>query len=223
MENLKNYKNYFIPAIIFLVILFTGLVFLSPNLIKVIQIQKRINSERSILAQLTGKLSQLQAIDENGLTSKTEVLLKIIPPEKDVSVILSSLKNLSSISNLNLKGVQLDPGDLANDNQMLISLKLEGPVEGLKQFLEKIKLASPLMRPKSITTSYQESGNEMDLVLETFFLAFPQTLGAVDSPLPEISPDEEKVYQKASSFELPSSEVDNSLIQPSGKENPFSF
>ena len=223
MENLKAYKYYFLPAIIFLAILFTGLVFLRPNMVKVVQIQQRIAGERNILVQLTGKLSQLEALDESNLISKTEMLLKIVPPEKDVPAILASLKNLSSISNLDLKSVQLDPGDLTTDYPILVSLKLEGEAEGLKKFLEKIELISPLMRPKTITTIYQEGNvSEMSLVLETFFLQFPETLGEIDSPLPEISSEEEKAYQRVSSFEVYSSEIETSIL-PSGKENPFSF
>lgn len=224
MENLKDYKYYLLPVIIFLAIFFTSLVFLKPNMVNVARIQKRIAGERKSLAQLTGKLSQLEAFDESSLISKTEVLLKIVPPEKDAPAILASLKNLSSISNLDIGSIQLDPGDLTTDYPILVSLKLEGEIEGLKKFLEKIESVSPLMRPKTITTIYQEGSLiEVNLVLETFFLQFPQTLGEVDSPLPEISSQEERAYQRAALFELSSSGFDTSSTQPSGKENPFSF
>jgi len=216
VEDFAKYKALFLPVIFITGILFSGLFFLRPKIFEIFEIQKKIVKERKTLADLTKKATTLEGLDEAELTEKTEVLLKALPPEKNVANILLAFKVLGSQAGISLQEVQIDSEDT-------IFLKIQGPLENIISFMEKIETSYPLMRIEEVAVSSKEEGpTQAAIKVKFFFLSLPQTLGPVEVPLSLITPQEEKIYQEISKF-TPVLTEENLPPVGGGKENPFAF
>ncbi|MGB9706995.1 MAG: hypothetical protein ACPLXP_02920, partial [Microgenomates group bacterium] len=139
-----------------------------------------------------------------------------LPPEKDVANILLTLKLLSTQQGITLQRVQIDPGET-------LSLKIEGSPEKITGFMEKIETVLPLMKLEETSISFKEEGLlEATVKVKVSFLPLPKELGAMESPLPLITSQEEKIYQEVANFNSVLTEESLPPVQ-SGKENPFAF
>lgn len=227
LENLIKYKTFLLISLIWLVVFFSFLGFLRPKIANVFQLQKKISQDKKKLTLLTQKLAMLEGLDEGEILTKSQLSLKALPPEKDIAAILFVLKTLSFQTEVTLRQIGLEPGELSSSKKELsfltLSLKASGEEERIRTFLEKIELALPLMRIEKISITPKESFLvEADIGLNVFFFPVSEVLGSVETPLPIISPREEQVYQELAKFnsylieEIPSSTA-------VGRENPFSF
>ncbi len=216
VEDFAKYKAFFLPVILIIGILFASLFFLRPKIFEIFELQKKVTKERKTLAELTKKAATLEGLDEVELTEKTEVLLKVLPPEKDVANILLTFKVLGSQAGISLQEVQIDSEDT-------ISLKIQGQMEKAISFMEKIETSYPLMRLEEATiSSKEENQTQATIKVKFFFLPLPKTLGSVDSPVSLVTPQEEKIYQEISKF-TPVLIEENLPPVGGGKENPFAF
>ena len=197
--------------------LFSFLFFLKPKISEIFDLRKKINQEKNTLANLTQKVAALNGLDEFELEKKTEVLLKALPPEKDVVILLLTLRVLSSQEEVTLRGIQIDPKE-----DSVTSLKIEGEQGKIINFLGKIETSYPLMKLEDVVLSFSKNEKliEGKIALQTFFQPLPKTLGSIESPLLPITPEEEKSYEKVSKFNQVLIEKDLEPVQ-TGKENPF--
>jgi len=212
-----KYKNVLLLLILAAGFIFSFFFFLKPKILEIFDFRKKINQEKNTLAALTQKVAALNGLDELELERKTEVLLKALPPEKDIVTLLLTFKVLSSQEGVTLKGVKIDP-----DENAATSLEIEGEQEKIMNFLEKIKTSYPLMKPEDVALSYHKNENliEGKIVFRTFSQPLPKSLGSIESPLLPITPEEEKSYEEISKFNSVVIEKDLEPVQ-TGKENPF--
>lgn len=222
----RKHKLALRPTFIFLAILFISLYFLKPKILEIFEFRQKVTHERKVLAELTKKVASLESLDKTELSQKTGIVLRLLPPEKDVPTFLLSLKALSSQTGVNIKEIKVDPGKLAILKEgipvLTFTIKTEGELDNTKEFLRKIEATVPLIRIESVSFSSEKGVlNEAVLTLDGFFLPLPKTIGAPESPLPLISSQEEEAYQKLSGFSPPFTEEGVSV--QSGKENPFSL
>jgi Tfp pilus assembly protein PilO len=170
-----------------------------------------------VLGTLTQKAATLTGLDEFELERKTEVLLRILPPEKDVANLLSTFKFLSLKEGVTIKDIKIDP-----QQESPTMLNIEGEKEKIMDFLRGIVTTCPLMKLESVTFSFPKSGSliEAKIVVQNFFQQLPESLGRVESPLLPITPEEEKSYEEVSNFNPVLIEKELEPVQ-TGKENPF--
>ncbi len=158
----------------------------------------------------------------------------VLPPEKDVFLILSTIKGLSLQSGIELKSFDFIPGEIStpstnsgslssNVSHLPLRANFSGSWGAIKAFLNKVESVSPLMQIEKVSLSRNEENfYEANLIINTFFLNIPSTLGSIETPLPIISIEEEKIYEQLSKYEF--REQTEILPEiPTGKENPFSF
>jgi len=222
---IKKYKNFLIQIFLVGLIIFSGWFFLRPKIADIFQMRKKLNKERERLAKLTQKETFLESLDEYELTTKTRLLLKILPAEKDVILPWTTLRHLASQFNLRIKSIQVDLGDESRGklSTIVFSLKVKGDKENIKKFIEKIKVTYPLMKIEELSVSLKtESELETALKIKTFFLPLPTEIGKIEEPLSLITPAEEKAYREVSIFSSPLKEEVIPAF-PSGKENPFAL
>jgi len=225
-KDISKYKNFLFQIFLIGIIVFTGVNFFRPKLREVFQLRKKINEEKEVLAKLTQKEAFLENLDEQELTTKAQFLLKVLPPEKDVTIPLATLKSLVSQFNLQLQKIQIDLGGKTTSGLSSVgfSLEVEGEKEKIIDFIEKVKTTYPLMRMEGVNFSYgDEDLLNIKLKIETFFLEMPKEIGKLESPLPLINSEEEKIYKEVSQFSSPLSEEAINTIYPTGKENPFAI
>ena len=223
-----------IPLAIILAVVLVAVIFLGPRLSGIITGQEEISSQKAKLAKLTAKAAFLESLQASELQTKTENSLAFLPAEKDLPRVLSVVRNLAGDNGLELQGVRVGAGDIStgsaavktNKNE-LESLELKvilvGSWDQLQGFLFQIEEASPLMRVAKSDMSFLPPLVEATLLIDSFSLPLPITLGASETPLAAISPQEEEVYRQLVKVIPQNQESLPSITSPSGRENPFVF
>jgi len=230
--DLNKYKPFILPLVILCLVVFSGLFLLKPKINQILDVRRNLSSQKTKLAQLTTKVAALQGLDEVELEERTKVLLGVLPSQKDLPGALVTIKSITSVAGLELRGIQVEPGEISTESAQteptkkynLPFLEFKITVGGNRtqfgDFLTKLVLTAPLMQVTTAEITQADGGAiEADLKLDAFFLPLPSTLGAVEKPLASITPQEEGIYQQLSRI----SPVQTETISPiqSGKENPF--
>jgi len=85
--------------------------------------------------------------------------------------------------------------------------------------MDKIKTSLPILTVKGLTVDNIQQ--QTDLNIQTYYLNFPQTIGAVDTPVQKLTKDEEDSLKKLASYTA-ISELNIGSETGGGKINPFS-
>lgn len=233
-EQLEKHKKLLWSVFLFLVVMVIGLVFLKPKITDIFQLRQQIAKDKNTLAQLTQKIDALEGLDNKELETKAEKTLKALPSEKNVAGLLATLKILGQETEVELKSIQVSPGELStrsaqiSGNQSglpLLGFKLtaSGNQKNIRNFFDRLETILPLMRISTINLAQSEGELvEAKLELDSFYLLLPFELGPIEVPLATITQQEEKAYQELTRFKIVEKMEDLPLI-PSGKENPFTF
>lgn len=236
MEKRKfSFLNYFFPLAVILTIFLVSFFVLKPRVFEVIKTQGKLKEQKKLLSQLTTKVASLEGLDEAGLITRSDWLLKILPVEKNIDTFLVDFKNLSSQSGVRLTEVSASPGEMATASGQSKSkedlpsesygIVIEASLDQLKAFIQNVEKSAPLLRVDEVSFSQQQGGvQSATLKLLSYYLPLPEKLGELESPLIEITAEENQTFQKLSSFEaLPRAEGQEELIPFTGRNNPFVF
>lgn len=195
--------------------------------------QKTLSSEKEILAEATQKLAALEGLNEYELSAKAERILAVLPTEKDPARLIMTIRYLADLTGVKLEGINVKPGEISAGSSQakgkeqavpLLTFQVDagGSQEAIGEFLDKIQSTAPLMRIEKATISSKGADFLAKLELETFYLPLPPILGSVEKPLPEISPEEDEIYESLAKLEVISTEISFTPVA-TGKENPFTF
>lgn len=226
-------RSLLIPGLIVIFVFASGFFLIQPRIREIFSIQKNLKKEEKRLAQLTAKTAALEGLDQVELSEKAEITAKSLPSEKDLPLLLSVLKNLAAKNNLELRSLEVDPGEIATASakekeEKLPFLSFEivvgGQMSDFKEFLTQVAQAIPLMRTENINLEVEEMGGSLkaDLFLGSPYLFPPATLGLPEKPLAQITSEEEEVYHELSQFDFSLVEEELPSV-PAGKENLFAF
>lgn len=229
----EKVRPLFTPGLIVMLILVSSFLLIRPKIKEIISARKNLKKEEKRLAQITAKVAALEGLDQTELSEKADITAKALPSEKDLPLLLYSLKSLSAKNNIELQSIQVDPGELATvsaeekkDRLDFLSFKIivVGQMTNFKEFLTQLVKTAPLMRGESVNLVTEETGevSQADISLEAPFLLPPVTLGVPETPITQITPGEEKTYQKLARLDFYLVEEELPSV-PAGKENPFAF
>lgn len=214
---MKRYRFVLLPLAACLIIVVTTIVFASPKLKTIAEIKQRLPEEKEKLSRLTKKAAQLESLDERELEKKVTMSEKALPSKKTVSGILSVFSSLAEETDVFFVDFEVSPGKFlpGEFEVVLFEATFKGPREEVKTLLEKMRQVLPVVK----VVGFEIKGEEATLSVESYFSPLPESLGKIDTPLPEISQKEEKIYQKIAQFKIIEKELPS---VPGGKENPFS-
>lgn len=214
---MKKYRFILLPLVCCLVIVLTTVLFALPKLRATVDSREKLKKEREKLSRLTGKTTFLEGLDEYELEKKVITVEKGLPSKKTLAEILVALSSLSSESDLSFVGFSMVPGDLLPEEfeALIFQATFEGPRDNLESFLGRVNQVLPIM--KVIGFDIQEE--KATVKIESYSSPLPKSLGKIDAPLPQITKEEEKIYQKIAQFESFEKKLPSI---PTGKENLFS-
>jgi len=209
-------KGILLFLITFLVITVVTVLWLIPKVKDVFEMRRKIAEQKIKLSKLTEKLALLEGIDEYELEKKVEFLLAAVPEENDVFKIILVIKTLAFDNSLSLKDLKIS---LSGE----FSFKVIGEVNKVMNFIKDIERVVPILTLDSLAFSNEgPQAVEVFMKGKNFYLAVPKEIGSIESPLPLLTSEEEKIYQYVSNFK----NIDRGgLFTPmqSGKENPFNL
>lgn len=221
-----NYRFYIFPAVAALSCLILVALVIYPQSIKLSDNQ-RIRAEVSKrLSLLEVKAASLESYEEEDLKNKVQYTLNSYPTEEDFANVVGILQNLTAQAGFNIVSLGLGQksGKDAKIKSYSVKLDLVGPVRFFPVLLNNIESSSRLMRVSSIESSIGRDAAlaSMTLNVEVLYSGAPTGFGSVDSPLPELSGEDEEVLGTlVASVGLVPEEEATASATPKGKSNPF--
>lgn len=225
----SNYKLYIFPISVALSSVFLILFVIYPQAMKLIINQKNISDLIVKAKFLENKVSALESYDEKDLSQKVNLVLAVVPTEKDFGNTLGLLQEISAKSGFSIVSIVLSNAvnKAGNAESYEVKLEVTGTKTLFQTLLNNLENASRLIKVNSIDISSNQASQTVNvsLSIRVFYSQLPPNFGTEDSPLPQINQkDEELLATLARASEAgPSS----SIVQPStpssprGKLNPF--
>ncbi|MBA7495518.1 hypothetical protein ES702_06105 [subsurface metagenome] len=215
-DYLESLKIYLFPFVSFLVILVLFNSIVKIKIVKIFKIRSEIKNQREKLSRLIEKHTALAALDETALKEQFLLANEAIPSKRDVAGLLAQVERIALETGLLIDGVSLKGGGIAtqsaekqekipqkkSENKFQSKVTIKGEMERIRDFLEKllksrriievtrVQLSAPLTQvatPSAMTTI---------VTIDVFFKLLPETMGAADSPLPQITQTEKEVYEE---------------------------
>lgn len=222
-----EYKLYIFPIAVALSSLFLIVFAIYPQTIKLLENQNAASSFISKSQFLETKAAALESFDGTDLSKKVGFVLTTFPTDKDYGNILGLMQQLTAQSGFSILSISLSNSSNKNNqvNSYTIRLQVKGSKALLQTLLSNLESSSRLLKISSIDVSSNQASQVLDaaLVVEALYSGLPQNFGSSDSPLPQISQqDEDLLATLARINEAGSSSiVAQTSVSPRGKSNPF--
>jgi len=234
----KKSKSFLFPGLILVLVILVSLFWLRPKVATIIKANRELTTSKKTLAELTQKVTILGGLSQPELSEKVDLVLKVLPSEKDVPRNLFVLKRLALDSELMVNELSIpEVGEIASSSaetkktkdeilpSLSVKLTLVGSREKIINFIQQVEVTAPLMRVSSLAISQKGEGlDEAMIDIRTYFLPFPKTIGKLEQPIVPVTSQEEKVFNDLASFKLlETNESTFSATLPVGKTDLFSY
>lgn len=221
----NKYRLYIFPAVVVLSSLFLIIFAIYPQTAKLISNQKVRGELEEKSNFLEVKAQTLSGFDESDLSKKVEYALYSYPQEKDFGNVIGLLQSAGAKSNFLVNTINLEGGvsKTAGSGSYNVRIEVTGPKSLLPALLTNIESSVRLMKVTSLDISVKNN-QSIDVIVgvEVLFSPVPQSFGSIDSPLPELSgQDEDLLTTLASSLPSTVSLGEEAATTPRGKVNPF--
>lgn len=224
-----NNKFALWPIISVVAIILMMVFIIVPQALSYPKISQQITEKQAKIQVLNDKSQKLENLDLNKLEQDLKVVLTVLPVSEDVPSALSVIQNMMSKVGLNLESSSYAAPQRASSGQNTSTIRLiaVGPVTSVKDFLDNLDNAPRLFQLESINLAFhkEDSGVDVEMPLSVFSSPQPQSIGTVDSPLPELSDKEKELvmkFQKSiEDMASSGSAAINSDAVPLGKADPF--
>lgn len=225
----KRYRLFIFPAVVALSCLILIVFVMIPQISKIIEGTRKESEIRVKHKFLATKAEALEGYDEADLARKVSYLLASLPAEKDFVNIIGQLQRISSENGFSIAALSLGVGtggQSPKEQSYGVKMDALGPKSLLNRLLNSIEGSPRLIRINDMEISAGKAGDfvNVSLTIEVLFSPMPKDLGAVDSPLPEISEGEQALIQRlARTQTVPTTAVSTTPLSltPRGKPNPF--
>lgn len=226
---MKTQRNW-LPLIIVTIVFSFTLIVLKPAFANALNLRGKNKESKKKFSQLVDKIQKLEAIDNNEIERKVELVEEIYPSKKPALQLVAALQLLSQEENLAFGGIEIRPGKIGEsqeekEDKFEVSFSIEGSLESISVFINKLEKTAPLMNIEGLSLTFKdEEGKtdllQADLLVNVFFLSPPETIGAIDQPLAILNEEESESVNKLSSFRLlPRVQT----TAPVGRANPFTL
>lgn len=223
-----QYKLFIFPGVVTLcsAILIVFVIF--PQLMSYLDSRTAYQTIVSRKEVLDVKAQNLENIDEVEVKKNVDIVLNVLPAEKDYPKVIGMVREVTSKYLFTLVSLQFgsvpDPSK-QQTSAFLVNIEVTGSKTSLPLLLKELENTVPLSKVESIDMSSKpgESTINANITLNVFYSDIPKSLGSVDAPIPQISDEERSLISKYSSLvQADSAGVTPTVIlSPRGKPNPF--
>lgn len=218
-----EYKLYIFPAVVALSSLFLIIFAIYPQTIKIIDGQKFASDLANRSKFLETKVEALESVDEEGLARKVRFVLNALPADKDFANVLALLQQIITESGFSVTSITLGntSSKIGNSDSFEVRVEVKGAKVFLGGLLSNLENSPRLIRVKIIDISSNANQQSVDIALslEVLYSTLPKSFGTVDSPLPQLTPEDEGLIAALEKINIT---TPTSFAQsPRGKANPF--
>ena len=213
-----HYKTLIYPLVVGVASLILIIFVIVPQLQGFITGQDDLKLKQARLNTLEVKAKELESFNQEAYTEKLLNAFYYLPVDRDYNNIIGIFRELTASVGMSL--TSLHPGAGQVSGSYLVKADIVGQVSSLGAMLEAIEKSPRVMKLESVETSTSTSGLlNATLTVSVYYASPPQSLGAVDAPLPKLTEGDQVVL---SSLTPPSAQSGSTtIVLPSGKSNPF--
>ena len=222
----QNYKLIIFPVLVGLAsLILIGFVIL-PQIFGILGARKNLNEEQEKLNILEAKADELTYLDAKDLDQKLSLALYGLPSEKDFTVIIDTMRQLTALSGVSMVSLKFNPRNtVAKASSFGINISVLGSKENLDSFMDAVEQSPRTMKIVSVEVFPSGAGAvSAEVAIEAYYSATPKSLGSVDAPLPKISEQDETLLgelQASLAAAGPGVISGPTVDVPRGKANPF--
>ncbi len=242
----KAFGVPFISVVVLIALVFFAII---PLWNKVTTKQNQLASAQEELKKLTQKEEKLKQLDEEELETQFQVAEIALPSGKEVPALLVGISNLYNQQGMTLTNLKITPGKVSTEaatpqigdqtqtpvagsaqtknstfptNKRLdFDIVLSGSLEQARGFLENLEKSLRLMVVNSFTFTKSITGNaQVSLRISAPFDPFPPIPTNFAELLPNLSPQDQEILKKLSSYTPVTTPFSNSVLT-GGQANPF--
>lgn len=226
---IKQIKLFLFPAVTIFLILILTVRFLLPKIEETQAIFSKNSKDKETLNSLENKAKKLTDLKNSTLTVDFQKAEAVLPSDKNIPQIFASLNQLERVNGVQLEDLSLKPGILSKDTvggkkgganleNLVFSVSLVGNETSVLAFAENLLKNAPLFNINSVTLTGSGGTFRLVLGLTTYYQNLPETLGKVNSPLPELSEPQKKALALIQSFSFNAIPIEagTSASSPSG-------
>ncbi len=221
----NKYKLYIFPAVVAASSLFLTIFAIYPQTVKLISNQKIQGELEQKSKILEVKAQTLTSFDESDLARKVQYALFSYPQERDFGNVIGLLQSIGAQSGFAVAAINLEggTGKTSGAGSYNVRMEISGSKNSLPTLLSRIESSVRLMKILSLEVSVK--GNQVvDAVVgvEVLFSPASASFGSLDSPLPQLSSDDEELLTRLATA-VPTVAVSPTEVvtTPRGKVNPF--
>lgn len=220
----RAYRLYIFPAVVGISSLLLIVFAIYPQTVTLIKNQREQGELINKAQFLESKVSALEGYKEEELSRKLEIALAAYPDNKDFGTAMGVLQQIVAQSGFRIVTISLTSGSKAvsgGAQSYELKLDLVGIKPGLNILLNNLESSPRLMRTVSMdVSSTSQDLSNVALVVEVLFADVPKSFGAVDTPLPEITREDEALLTRLAQTGRSVLQA-GSVTGPRGKVNPF--
>ncbi len=218
----SDFKIYIFPAVVVISGLFLTIFAIYPQTAKLISNQQSADGLINKSQFLETKVAALGSFNKADLSQKVRAALVVFPADKDFGNIFSLLQKIAMESGFNITSISLGNagGKLGNTESYEVRLDIRGDKTLMPVLLGNLERSPRLIIINNIDVSANQARQtDISLIIGVLYSQFPRNLGTIDSPLPEITQEDENLLAKLSRAVIQTSGSIDSV--PKGKANPF--
>ncbi|MBI4038618.1 type 4a pilus biogenesis protein PilO [Candidatus Daviesbacteria bacterium] len=220
----STYKLYIFPTVVGLSALFLILFVIYPQAVKLVTNQKKEGELVNKSEFLESKVLALESYDGEDLSRKLEYTLSAFPEEKDFGNVIGLLQQLAGQSGFNVSSIALGASSSkAKQESYEVKLEVTGAKALIQTLLSNLENSPRLIQVGGIEISSSSSqGTDVSLTISVLYSPILTNFGSIDSPLPQLSQQEEELISRLSrETSIVSGLPTNAALTPRGKVNPF--
>lgn len=238
---MTNNKSFLFSGFVLTLVVLVSLFWLRPKLMAIVKANRDLTVSRKTLAELTKKVTTLEGLSKPELTDKVDLVLQVLPSEKDVPTTISILKRVALNNGLLINELSIpEVGEIASSSaeaktsknvkedilpSLSVKLTLVGQREKIIDFFKQVETTAPLMKVSGLSISQKNEGTDESLIeVRTYFLPLPKTIGKLEQAVVPVTSQEEKIFNELASFKIFEKSVFEETSSPSAaKLDLFSY
>ncbi len=232
---IKKYEIILIAGIIIGLVLIFSLLFLKPNFDKANNIYKEQLILKARLEKLTNKDNQLSNLDYVFYRDNFPKISQILPEGKEYVSLFSTFDNLEKNLGVTLTRTDFQLGVVSTNSSQLVrdvgssayvvplTIEVIGNLASIQKFINSLSdYSGRFMTIESMNWELNAIGQYVvSLNGKAYYYPLPTTLGSVDTPLPQISNNQDKIFTSISKIKIVVDDSSTSDVSSLGKKDLF--
>ncbi len=221
----SKYKIFIFPISVAIASLVLIVVVIYPQISTFLKNQSDFEDMSKRLQSLEVKAKDLEVLDVDDLNNGLAIAFASLPSDQDLATITGVIQRLATISGVSLASLQVNPGQvisLNGANGFTVKAEISGSKAAVSRFINNIDQSSRLMKISTIEISHSRVGSDLTTALlsvHVFYSPSPKELGPIDSELPQLTSDDQRVIATLAKAKTTVGFTSPTL--PKGKSNPF--